>query len=77
MALMTRHWIGPLFTLTVLTVNLAGAQNAPRPPLPPMPAPAGVPKPGPSTDAPYVPLPILQGGVVIPLYPPGSPYLKM
>jgi endo-1,4-beta-xylanase len=36
----------------------------------------GVPKPGPVTDAPYAPQPILQGGVVIPLYPTGSPFLK-
>jgi endo-1,4-beta-xylanase len=28
------------------------------------------------TDAPYAPQPILPGGVVIPLYPPGSPYLN-
>jgi endo-1,4-beta-xylanase len=35
-----------------------------------------VPKPGPATDAPYAPQPILPGGVVIPLYPPGSPFLK-
>jgi endo-1,4-beta-xylanase len=35
-----------------------------------------VPKPATATDAPYAPLPILPGGVVIPLYPPGSPYLK-
>ena len=35
-----------------------------------------VPKPGPVTDAPYAPQPILQGGIVVPLYPPGSPYLK-
>src|SRR5207244_9892977 len=26
--------------------------------------------------APYAPLPIVQGGVVVPLYPPGSPFLK-
>jgi len=44
--------------------------------LPPLPAPVSVPKPGPATDAPYAPLPILQGGVVIALYPPGSPFLK-
>ena len=56
----------------------AQAQDAPkRAALPALPAPIGVPKPGPATDAPYAPLPILQGGVVIPLYPPGSPYLKM
>ncbi len=45
--------------------------------LAPLPAPLSVPKPGPETDAPYAPLPILQGGVVIPLYPPGSPFLKL
>jgi acetyl esterase/lipase len=44
--------------------------------LPPPPAPLSVPKPGPATDGPYAPQPILQGGIVIPLFPPGSPYLK-
>jgi putative heme-binding domain-containing protein len=44
--------------------------------LPALPPPASVLKPGASTDGPYAPLPILQGGVVIPLYPPGSPFLK-
>jgi acetyl esterase/lipase len=46
----------------------------------PTPAPAppglGIPKPGPVTNAPYAPQPILQGGIVVPLYPPGSPFLK-
>ena len=42
-----------------------------------LPAPLGVPKPGLTNDAPYMPQPILQGGVVVPLYPPGSPFLKM
>lgn len=46
-------------------------------PGPPLPAPLGVPKPGPTNDAPYAPQPILPGGVVVPLYPPGSPFLKM
>src|SRR5882672_3626304 len=36
----------------------------------------GVPKPGPTNDTPYAPQPILQGGVVVPLYPAGSPVLK-
>jgi acetyl esterase/lipase len=58
----------------------ASAQNTPapvnRPALAPLPAPLSVPKPGPATDAPYAPLPIVQGGVVIPLYPAGSPFLK-
>jgi acetyl esterase/lipase len=44
--------------------------------LPPLPAPIGVPKPGPTNDAPYAPQPILQGGVVVPLYPPDSPQLN-
>ncbi len=35
-----------------------------------------MPKPGPTNDAPYAPQPILQGGVVVPLYPPDSPFLK-
>src|ERR1700684_1685069 len=61
--------------LSALAVTVATAQT--RAPLPSLPAPLGVPKPGPATDAPYAPLPILQGGVVITLFPPGSPYLKM
>jgi acetyl esterase/lipase len=67
-----------------LAVMAAGAQNnpphatdVPHVALPPTPAPLGVPKPGPATDAPYAPTPILQGGVVLTLYPDGSPYLKL
>ena len=36
----------------------------------------GVPKPGPTNDGLYAPQPILQGGVVVALYPPDSPFLK-
>jgi endo-1,4-beta-xylanase len=61
----------------VLAVAACGAQNTPRTTLVPLPAPLGVPKPGPSNDAPYAPQPILPGGVVVILYPPGSPFLKM
>jgi endo-1,4-beta-xylanase len=64
--------------------TLAAAPAAPSPvadstpvALPPLPPKMNVPAPGPVTDAPYAPQPILQGGVVVPLYPPGSPYLKM
>src|SRR4051812_26033890 len=46
------------------------------PGLPALPAPLDVPKPGPATDAPYAPQPILPGGVVVPLYLPNSPLLK-
>src|SRR5690349_10989164 len=56
-----------------LAADLANAQRAP---LPPVPAPQSIPKPGPATDSPYSPLAIVPGGIVIPLYPPGSPYLK-
>jgi acetyl esterase/lipase len=47
-----------------------------RPDLPAPPAPTGVPRPGPATDQPYAPQPILQGGVVVTLWPAGSKYLK-
>ncbi|MBN9662031.1 MAG: alpha/beta hydrolase fold domain-containing protein [Acidobacteria bacterium] len=66
----------PLLTLLALVVGALSAQTAERPALPPLPAPIGVPKPGPVTDAPYAPQPILQGGIVVPLYPAGSPFLK-
>jgi hypothetical protein len=51
---------------TALFVVAAGAQT-----LPPLPSPQSVPKPG--TDGPAA---ILPGGVVLPLFPAGSPYLK-
>lgn len=41
-----------------------------------IPPAMGIPKPGPVTRQPYAPQPILPGGIVIPLYPPGSPYLN-
>ncbi len=56
-----------------IAVQNAAAQHAP---LPPIPAPMNVPKPGPQTDAPYAPQPILPGGIVMTLFPPDSPYLK-
>ena len=59
--------------LFAITTSGAAAQKAPLPTLPPA---LGIPKPGPVTDAPYAPQPILQGGIVVPLYPAGSPFLK-
>jgi hypothetical protein len=44
--------------------------------LPPLPAASGIPKPGPTADAPYAPEPIVSGGVIIPIYPPASSLLK-
>src|SRR4051794_36800611 len=66
--------------VVIVTANVS-AQNTPRPAastrsLPAPPAPLGVPKPGRATDGPYAPLPILQGGIVLPLYPPGSAFLN-
>ena len=61
-----------LLIATAIAPSIANAQK----PLPPLPAPQSVPKPGPRTDAPYAPQPIVAGGIVVPLYPPNSPYLK-
>jgi endo-1,4-beta-xylanase len=44
--------------------------------LPPVPGPLAVPRPGAATGEPYAPQPILPGGIVIPLYAAGSPYLR-
>jgi endo-1,4-beta-xylanase len=46
------------------------------PSLPPLPAPLGIPAPAGATSGPYAPQPIVNGGIVVPLYPSGSPYLK-
>ena len=40
------------------------------------PAPQRVPAPGAATDQPYAPQAILPGGIVVPIYPAGSPRLK-
>jgi acetyl esterase/lipase len=58
--------------LCLASIGVMQAQSA----LPPLPAPMSVPKPGPSTDEPYAPTPILPGGVIVPLYPKGSPLVK-
>jgi acetyl esterase/lipase len=60
--------------LLALAIPFVNAQTAARPALP---AALGVPVPGPATSGPYAPQPILPGGVIVPLYSPGSPYLKM
>ncbi len=64
--------------MKLLSLVLAGllACSARADLLPPPPAPLGVPAPGPKTEAPYAPQPILPGGVVIPLYPADSSYLN-
>ena len=52
------------------------AQETQRTSLAPLPPPLSLPKPGPATEAPYAPQAILPGGIVVPLYPAGSPFLK-
>ena len=73
---MFRSWIGISLALPALAFTALVGQQAPRAALPSLPAPLSLPKPGPETDAPYAPQAILPGGVVVPLYPPGSPFLK-
>ena len=66
-----------LSSRAVLLIALAcGTSNAQTKPLPALPTPLSIPKPGPATDAPYAPQPILPGGIVVTLWPAGSPYLK-
>jgi acetyl esterase/lipase len=63
---MRRHAITTM--LLVAAVSLTSAQQTP--------APQMIPQPGPATDRPYAPQAIVQGGIVIPLFPPDSPLLK-
>ncbi len=44
--------------------------------LPPLPAPQSTPKPAADTGQPHAPQSILPGGIVVPLFPPSSHYLK-
>lgn len=67
-----RAFVSTLLVSAVLKLPAFAAGSS----LPPLPAPQNVPAPGPKTDAPYAPKAILPGGVVIPLYPATSPYLK-
>ena len=71
---MHRNRIARLLVAT-LALASARAQDGARK-LPPLPAPQAIPKPGTATGAPYAPQPILPGGVVVTLWPAGSPYLK-
>jgi endo-1,4-beta-xylanase len=64
------------FTPLTVAVCAIGAYAQTKATVPPLPAPMAMPKPGPATDQPYGPQAILQGGIVVPLYPPNSPYLK-
>jgi len=63
-----------ILSALVLIGSAAVAQT--KAPLPPLPAPQSVPKPAADSGQPYAPQSILPGGIVVPLFPPSSPYLK-
>jgi len=80
MARVRRNLIVTALAPLLLSAFTAFAQNtppstnaAPVAALAPVPAALGVPKPGPTNDAPYAPQPTGQGGIVITLFPPDSP----
>lgn len=66
--------------LCMVASDHAGVRAAPPPQkantLPPVPVAMAIPKPAEATDQPYAPQPVLQGGIVLTLFPPDSPYLK-
>ena len=74
----------PMNSSTAQKINLPAARlllalllgSAAQGQVAPVPSPLNLPQPGPTNDAPYAPQPILPGGVVLPLYPAGSPFLK-
>ena len=69
---MTRGWIilAGMVLAGAAFVSEVGAQPAT------IPAPQDVPKPAPAGKGPYQPQALLPGGIVMPLFSPGSPYLK-
>ncbi len=73
---LNRNPVAAVLAPLLLTAFTTFAQNTPPAALPPVPAALSVPKPGPTNDAPYAPQPIVQGGIVITLFPPDSPYLN-
>jgi dienelactone hydrolase len=67
---MRRFLIANLLTIALIAPSAAQA------PLLPVPAPQAIPKPAPATKGAYAPQALLPGGIVMPLFPPGSPYLN-
>jgi endo-1,4-beta-xylanase len=63
-----------LFARRVVLLLVTASSVAQKPP--PLPAPLAVPAPPASTSSAYAPGPILPGGIVVTLYPSGSPFLK-
>jgi endo-1,4-beta-xylanase len=66
-----------LITFSIVNlVYLQGAESAVTAELPSIPPALGVPRPGPTNNTAYAPQPIVQGGIIVPLYPSDSPLLK-
>ena len=65
MSLLAPHLVSLLATASSVAQNL-----------PPLPEPLAVPAPSAATGRAYAPGPILPGGIVVPLYRSGSPFLK-
>jgi acetyl esterase/lipase len=61
-------------TLTLAVTTPLHGQG--RPALPSLPPPLGIPAPGAAGREPYAPQPIVAGGIVVPLYPAGSRFVK-
>lgn len=74
----SKTWRSPqhLTLILIALIPLPSFQPLTGADLAPIPPPLGVPTPALTNDAPYAPQPIVQGGVVVPLYPPDSPFLK-
>jgi endo-1,4-beta-xylanase len=63
-----------VFAAGIMLATTAAFAQAPLPPVPPA---MGIPKPGPVVKGkPYQPQTLLPGGIVMPLYPAGSPFLN-
>lgn len=68
---MTRSKFFPRIARVIRTLAVWGTLSA----WADSPVPLGIPRPGPTNDAPYAPQPIVPGGIILPLYSPGSPFL--
>jgi acetyl esterase/lipase len=74
MNLVTPSHVCRLLVLLLAASSASGAEAISA--LPPLPPPMNIPKAGPVVNGIYQPQPILPGGVVVPLFPADSPYLK-
>ncbi|HUR59554.1 MAG TPA: alpha/beta hydrolase fold domain-containing protein [Opitutaceae bacterium] len=74
MSLATPYRACGLLMILLVASSAPGADATSAPP--PLPPPANIPKAGPVVNGIYQPQPILPGGVVVPLFPADSPYLK-